>query len=69
MKYNSIYPTLEREDPRRQLLYLTKADEEFLEVYRQMSPEEKIEMQRLVREAAERSEKEKAAKKAKHLIP
>ena len=61
MRYDSIYPTLERNDPRQQLLYLTKADMEFLEVYRQMTPEEKAEMRRLIQEAAERSNKAKAA--------
>ncbi len=61
MRYNSIYPTLERKDPRQQMLYLTKADAEFLEVYRQMTPEEKAEMRRLVQEAAARSDKAKAA--------
>jgi hypothetical protein len=71
MRYDSIYPALERDDPRRQLLYMTKADEEFIEVYRQMTPEEQAEMRRLVKELGERSERERAeaAKAAKSAKP
>lgn len=44
MRYNTIYPTLKPEDPRRQILYLTTQDEIMLEMYREMSKEERQEL-------------------------
>ena len=44
MQYSSIYPTLKPDDPRRKILYLTPQDEVMLEMYREMTVEERREL-------------------------